>query len=449
MNKPEHMQDLFQDFIRKHKLLDEGDRVLLAISGGMDSMVMADLFLRLPYSIAIAHCNFQLRGQDAEKDESFVRSFAEKHRLKFFLKRFATAAYAGQKKLSIQMAARELRYHFLENTRKNEAYAAIATAHHIDDAIETLFINIMRGTGISGLKGIPRKNKNVIRPLLFATKNELSKYASEQKLNFREDRSNTDEKYLRNKIRHQIMPVMNEINPSLTGNMQLFFEQMEATNDIYQLAIAGHKKNCFRYHQNETHLLIKPLLSLSHADTILFELLREYDFSPGQCRDIYNNLDAQSGKCFFSESHRVIKNRDHLIITPICNEKKEKQVHLILPDTKMLHCRENVFRFETGTVDKDTELPENPGTLLADLDKISFPLRLKPWQPGDKIQPIGMAGHKKISDLLIDEKIPLNKKNEIFVLTTGEQVIWVAGLRASETFKITKKTKKYFKAVML
>ncbi len=449
MTTPKDLLSRFNDFIKKHKLLNEGDRVLLAVSGGMDSMVMADLFLHAPYSVAIAHCNFQLRGPDANKDEAFVKAFAEKHRLDFFSKKFDTASYVRQHKLSIQMAARELRYAFLESIRKQEGFNAVATAHHIDDAIETLFINIIRGTGINGLKGIPIKNNSVIRPLLFATKDDFRKYASEKKLRYRIDESNKDEKYLRNKVRQRLIPDMKEINPSLNKSMQVFFEQMEAVSDIYQRAISVHKKQCLRYYRDETHLFIKPLLLIPHAETILFELLKEYGFSAAQCHDIFKALGSQAGKRFFSASHCLIKDRDYLIIIPVVKDKEGVHEHHIHPETKSIICIESVFRFETGDFDDDTELPENALTLLADYDRLSFPLSLGPWQPGDRIQPMGMAGHKKISDILIDKKIPLNKKNDILVLSSGGQVIWVPGIRASEKFKITKKTKKYFKAVML
>lgn len=449
MTTPEDMLELFGEFIKKHKLLNEGDSVLLAVSGGMDSMVMADLFLHASYSFAIAHCNFQLRGPDAEADEAFVKAFAEKHRLDFFSKKFDTASYARQHKLSIQMAARELRYHYLENIREKEAYTAIATAHHLDDSIETLFINIIRGTGIGGLKGIPIKNNSVIRPLLFATKDALRDYATEKKLVYRHDKSNTDEKYLRNKIRHRLIPVMQEINPSLDESMMAFLEKMQAVNDLYQQTIAVHKKHCLRYYKDETHLLLKPLLSLPNAETILFELLREYGFSSAQCRDIYKALDTRAGKRFVSGTHSLAKDRGCFIIKALCEKETGKPVQLILPGTRMISAGDKIFRFETGALDDDTELPENARTLLADFDKLSFPLSLEPWQPGDRIQPMGMKGHKKVSDILIDDKIPLNKKNDILVLSSGGQLIWIPGIRASEKFKITKKTKKYFKAVML
>ncbi len=449
MTAPKDLLSRLNDFIKKHKLLNENDSVLLAVSGGIDSLVMADLFLHSQYSFAIAHCNFQLRGQDADEDEAFVQAFAERHRLDFFSTKFDTTAYARQNKLSIQMAARELRYQYLENIRKTEAYKTIATAHHLDDAIETLFINIIRGTGISGLKGIPVKNNKVIRPLLFATKDELTDYASAKKLVYRTDKSNKDEKYLRNKIRQRLMPVMKEINPSLNESMKEFFEKLQAVNDIYQQAITHHKKNVLRYYPDETHLLLKPLSLLTNAETILFELLREYGFSSAQCRDIYRARDTQPGKRFFSGSHSLTKDRECLIISRIDDESEETPVHQIHQETKTLSYSDTLFRFETGIRDADTDLPKNARTLLADFEKLDFPLRLRPWKDGDKIQPIGMAGHKKISDILIDEKIPLNKKNDILVLTCSEQVIWIPGIRASEKFKITNKTKKYFKAVML
>lgn len=439
------MYNRFIEFINQNALLKKGDRVLLAVSGGMDSMAMAELFRQSEYQYAIAHCNFQLREKTADDDEAFVRSYARDLQLDFFSRKFDTAAYASQKKISIQMAARELRYDWLEEVREQNGYHSVATAHHFNDSIETLFINILRGTGVAGLKGIPKKTQYIVRPLLFATRADIQEFMQKQNLRFREDASNLEMKYLRNMIRHRLVPLLHEINPSVTGNLRHFFDRMEAAEAFYLNTIKNQQKYFLRFSENATEILIDQLIEQAFPETMLYESLKGYGFSPSQSSDIFNNLHAQAGKTFESASHTLVKDRETLIICPreATNLPSE---HTIDEAICNLDYGKHSFRFETGKVDDEFEIPKKATTLMADKDKLTFPLLLRHWQPGDKLAPLGMKGHKKVSDILIDKKIPLPHKKDIMVLISGSEIVWVAGIAASEGFKITNDTTDYFMA---
>jgi tRNA(Ile)-lysidine synthase len=435
----------FIEFINQNGLLKKDDRVLLAISGGMDSMVMAELFGQSDFNYAMAHCNFQLRGQDADKDEAFVKEKANNLQVDFFSKKFNTAAYAAQEKSSIQMAARNLRYDWLEGIREQNGFHAVATAHHFDDSVETLFINILRGTGVNGLKGIPKQNRQVIRPLLFATREEIMEYVKQYNVSYREDASNLEDKYLRNKLRHQLIPLLRELTPYLNDNLKQFFDRMEIAEAFYHKAIDNEKKAVLRFYENEVHILINPLLKQPFATTILYEILKEYGFNPSQSGDIYNSLHAQPGKTFISGSHNLVRDRKALIIFPGRSSDTLPE-HSVQEDMNHLDCSTFIFRFHTGVVDNEFVMPRNPKTLAADKNKLHFPLTLRKWQPGDKLIPLGMKGHKKVSDILIDNKIPFHKKKDVMVLLSGNEIVWVAGVHASEVFKISNDTTHYFMA---
>ncbi len=441
------MQKRFNAFIEQNHLLKKGDKVLLAISGGVDSMVMAYLFDLSAIPFGIAHCNFQLRGEDSDHDEAFVRNASETFHVPFFSKRFQTVEYAKQEKQSIQMAARTMRYEWLEQIRTKNSFQWVATAHHLDDCIETLFLNISRGTGISGLTGIPKKNKKVIRPLLFANKEEINDFARKDKISFREDRSNLESSYKRNKIRHQLIPLLQELNPSFPNNMKEFFSHMKATEKLYHTTLDQFKKACLRYQQNETHIISKELLKLPHPETVLFEIIKDFNFHPSQTRDVFNAISGQPGKQFFSETHELIKDRDNLIITSL-KEKNKPETFSVFPDTKEIRMGQHCFQFKTGEMKPGHELPRDANSFLADIDKLHFPLKLRFWKSGDYIIPLGMKGRKKISDLLTNEKIPVHRKREFPVLISGQEVVWVPELRASEKTKITKNTKNYFFAIL-
>lgn len=444
------MYNRFIKYIETHRLLEKDNRVLLAISGGLDSVVLATLLSQSPYQFGMVHCNFKLRGEDSDIDEAFVKSLAEEMQVKFVSKNFDTYSYAQEHKMSVQMAARAIRYAFFEKVRAREGYDAIATAHHLDDSIETLIINISRGTGLSGLKGIPKKNNKIIRPLLFASRDDVESFAKLNQLSFREDRSNKEEKYLRNKIRHRLLPIWRNINPDINRSIQYLFDRMEATEAIFSDTINKFKQVCFRFTENETQIVIRQLLRLPQPRTVLYEFIKEYGFNSAQANDIFNSISGQAGKVFSSITHKLIKDRDYIIIIPVRHANFQKKEFIIDRDADSLTTGSLKLIFNHGTIQYDSiQLPKNSKTLMADADKLCFPLILRHWRIGDTMAPLGMTGRKKISDILIDEKTPLHKKDEIMVLCSGDEIVWLVGVRVAESIKITKKTKKYFLARLL
>ena len=422
--------------------------MLLAVSGGMDSMAMAELFRASPYPFAIAHCNFQLRGRESEKDQAFVEQQAVALGVDCYTERFDTESYAQQHKLSIQMAARELRYDWLEEMRQRTGSDAIATGHHLDDAIETLLINMSRGTGVEGLKGIPRKNQNVIRPMLFTGRKEIADFVREYKLPYREDHSNQETKYLRNKIRHQVLPVLKEINPELCGTIDEFFSRMHAAATFYHLKVDQAREACVQQSGKETHILLRPLLHLAHPDILLYEFLKDFGFTPATCRDIFKKIRVQPGREFTSATHHLLKDREKLIIYPADEHAGPVRAREVYAGDKDLQSGKQHFTFRAGHIEEISKLPTDPHVLTADLDKLEFPLLLRPWQAGDKIVPLGMKGHKKVSDLLTEEKVPRHKKEDIQVLVSEDRIVWVAGIRPSDEFKVTENTSSFYQVTI-
>ena len=437
------MQEAFERHISENDLLKKGERVLLAVSGGMDSMVMVELFRKSGYSFDLAHCNFLLRAQDSDADEAFVKASAQQLKRQFFCERFQTVSYAAEHGISVQMAARTLRYQWLESIRKEQGYDAIATAHHLDDAIETLFINLARGTGISGLTGIPLKTNHVIRPLLFASRKDIEDYANDHGVEFREDLSNKELKYTRNKIRHQVIGVLNEINPGFSGTMQSFFERMEALETIYRMTTEAKKQASVKQLGEEVHVSIQALSKLPVPHVFLHEFLKEYGFTQNVCRQMIVCMHGRPGKTFSSETHMAVKDREVFIVFPIKTNPEIANVE-VNKNTREVQLGQQRFICESGPMDDQISLPDGPETLLADFDRLRFPLVIRPWQPGDKMVPLGMSGQKKISDILTEEKIPLHRKQQVLVLISAGQIAWLPGIRADNRFKITKQTKNYF-----
>jgi tRNA(Ile)-lysidine synthase len=437
----------FLEFISKQGLFDNTDRILLAVSGGMDSMVMTSLFHASVFRFALAHCNFQLRGEDAAMDQKLVEETARNINVPFFTTSFDTLSIARDQHLSVQMAARKLRYDWLEETRKKQLFNYVATAHHLDDSIETLIINLSRGTGIGGLTGIPRKNQHLVRPLLFASREEIRAYAREHKIMYREDQSNNEQHYIRNKIRHTISPRLEEINPSFRKTLSDFFDTMEATQNVYKWAIKQQKLNCIRLKENETEILTSILVQQPEPESLLFEILREYNFSPKISKEIFDRLYAQSGKHFFSESHILLKDRDKLLIYPR-KATPAHPVYYVEENTRLLDAGESFFRFHSlkrEDIDEH-ELNTSPETVFLDQKLLQFPLLLRRWKPGDRFTPLGMNGSKKISDLLTEKKVPRHKKSKTWVLVSAGTIVWVAGIRSDQHHKVSNATKQVFTA---
>ncbi len=453
------MRGKFVKYIQQHRLITDGSRVLLAVSGGMDSMVMTELFRQSAWPFAILHCNFKLRGSDADRDQQLVKETAKRLDVPFFVQAFDTEAEARKSGESIQMAARRLRYEWMEKVRSEHGYQAIATAHHHDDAIETLLINITRGTGISGLKSIPKKAGHIIRPLLFASREEIAAYCHESGLSYREDLSNKETKYARNKIRHEVLPALKELNPSISSTMARFFERMAATDDIYAEMISQQKQQCTRKDGNQLLISLPGIRALPWPSVFLYEMIREYGFSESQCADLIDDPHAQPGKSVHSDTHSALIDRTEIIVYPTdaYPDRKTSATAFAYVDAptetragdktgSTATWGEQVFHFHSGEMEQHIDLPDGPHALMADLDKLSFPLVLRQWKAGDTLVPLGMKGTKKVSDLLTDVKMPLHKKKKVLVLTTAKnEIIWVVGVRADDRFKITPGTKRYLR----
>nr|MBA3704911.1 tRNA lysidine(34) synthetase TilS [Bacteroidota bacterium] len=433
-------------YIKKENLFNPSDKLLLTVSGGIDSVVMCELFHQAELNFAIAHCDFQLRGKESKKDALFVKQLAKKYKVPFFCKQFDTAAYADGIGISIQMAARDMRYEWFEEIRKNEKFHFIATAHHQDDSIETFFINLIRGTGISGLHGIMSKQGRIIRPLLFTNKTGLEAFAKKHGLKHREDSSNQSDKYVRNKIRHHVIPVLKELNPVFENSFNNTIQRLRDVEAIYKLEVENKRSKIVIQGENTITINIQQLKNLNRTCTYLYEFLKPYDFNADTVESIFNSLDAESGKQFFSATHRLVKDRGFLKI-----EIRK-------------------FNFESGIssfkfhIDKDQKqlvvdglklkfkllfkLPklnfQNPTSAFIDLDKLKFPLEVRKWQKGDTFYPLGMKGKKKLSDFFIDKKLSLHQKENIWLLSSQGKIVWVIGLRIDDRFKITDKTKKIY-----
>jgi len=433
----------FKAFIVAEKLISVKDRVLLAVSGGIDSVVMCDLFYRAGFTFDIAHCNFNLRGKESDEDEMFVENLAKKYKVAFHCKRFPTKKIAKEKKLSIQMAARELRYQWFDEIRRNENYQFIATAHHLDDQIETFFINLLRSTGIAGLHGILPCQKNLIRPLLFTYRENINAYARKHNLAFLEDSSNVETKYLRNKIRHEIIPIFREINQSFPQVLTETIRRMRETEMIFLDTIEKVRKEIFHEDKNGIHILMDDLKKLNPCNLYAFELLSQFGFNEAIITDICHLPDDVSGEKFYSQTHRLIRNRKELIITPIPGKKEARIKNTLVSireDQKEIR-RPIHLRFEKMTKLKDFIIEPSKETANLDLHKISFPLILRKWEKGDSFYPFGMNKKKKLSDFFIDRKLSLPAKENIWLLCSGSNILWVTGQRIDNRFRVTSHTK--------
>ncbi|HEY4784801.1 MAG TPA: tRNA lysidine(34) synthetase TilS [Bacteroidales bacterium] len=417
-------------------------KFLLAVSGGIDSMVMMHLFYRLKSSCAVVHCNFQLRGEESDGDEAFVREQASKLYYKAFVTRFETEEYALENHLSIQMAARELRYTWFEKLLKVHQFDFISVAHNRDDAIETFFINLARGSGIAGLTGMRPTNGNVIRPLLSASRAEIEQYANENGITFREDSSNASDKYLRNYIRHQLIPDFEEAFPHFRETMAQNLEKLNDAYSFYKQAVNDEIDKITRLNEKLLFIDIPQLLTTPASKTVLFEILKNYGFSPATVDEIFNVTRAISGKQFVSATHKLVKDRDCFIVSELENEGNIR--YYVDESTKAI---ENPIHLTLEILDKtmDFLIEKRPTLAFLDYDKLEFPLMLRKWQPGDYFAPLGMNGMKKLSDFFIDQKLSLIDKQNTWLLLSGNHIVWVIGKRIDDRFKVTETTQRILK----
>ncbi len=436
----------FQKNIETLQLFSASDTILVGVSGGVDSVVLLDLLDKAGYSIALAHCNFQLRGEASDLDMKLVAGLARKYDKPLFTTEFDTIQYAGENGISIEMAARELRYKWFEEIRADNHFDWIAVAHHRDDQLETFFLNLARGTGLQGLTGMSPVNGKIIRPLLFASRKAIEAYRFENHLEFREDRSNQDLDYQRNKIRHQLIPLMEELNPSFRGTLSKTMGILQDVYSVYQQEIAEMWSRVSIQKDDDYYISIRELTLLNPLNTCLFEFLKPFRFNSDVVAEIVDSLDGQPGKQFFSPTHRLIIDREYLMIRQ--TTKETDTVCYLEADQSMAEqpVKARVTRIKR---DQQFRMDYSPKVALIDFDKLQFPLLIRKWKAGDYFRPLGMKGFKKVSDYFIDEKFSLADKERTWILANGEQIIWIMGHRLDDRYKITPETKEILRIELL
>jgi len=434
------MQKHFEKFVAEHKLYEPGDKILLAVSGGLDSMVMLHLFIAKKAKIAVAHCNFKLRGKESDADERFVKLFCEKNSIPFYSTKFETKKYANKNQVSIQMAARNLRYEWFEKLRKKISANYISTAHHKTDVTETMLINLLRGTGISGLHGIyPKKNK-LIRPLLFSTRSELEEFATANKITFREDKSNASTDYVRNQLRHWVLPQLAKINPEYEQQFYASSQNINQSELLYRQLIQEKQNTLQQLTKTDIRFSLVNLKKLNPLPTYLYEFLKCYDFTAAVCTEISEAIKGKTGKIFYSASHRLLIDRAALIVSKIETKAQAEQYQINKHD-KVL---EQPIRLSIKTVQNNSKftLKSDKSIAQIDLETIDFPLVLRKWKIGDKFYPLGMKGSKKLSDFFIDSKLSIFEKEKIWLLCSGTKIVWIVNHRLDNRFKVNSTTQK-------
>ncbi|UKM64444.1 tRNA lysidine(34) synthetase TilS [Flavobacteriaceae bacterium GSB9] len=429
------MLNQLKSHIETHLPFLNDSRLLIAVSGGIDSVVLTYLCHELNLDIAMAHCNFSLRGTESDADETFVEALAEDLNIEVFLQRFDTELYAEANKRSIQMAARELRYNWFEELSRQLKYDYILTAHHADDNLETFLINFSRGTGLEGLTGIPEINGRFVRPLLPFSSDDIERFAEKNRIKWRDDSSNKSVKYLRNKLRHEVVPILKQINPSLLQSFQSTLSHLgDASIIIHETIEAFLDKAAEKMENGQMRYKISEFKALKHPKAYLFEVFKAYGFN--EWNDVANLLDAQPGKQLFSAQYRLIKDREYLLlvenqennITEIKVEKKQKEVEMPM----------GVLFFD----EVDAVLEEDAKTIFVDSDKLQYPLIIRKKQVGEVFYPLGMNGKKKkLSKYFKDEKFSLLDKENARLLCSGNAIVWVIGQRADHRFRVDKNTK--------
>ena len=476
-----------QKNIRVQQLLADNDKIIVGVSGGGDSVALLHILYLLGYECIVAHCNFHLRGEESDRDEEFVRKLAEKYSFPFKKIDFDTKKIAAEQKISIEMAARNLRYEYFENLRKEYNAQAIAVAHHADDNIETLLINLTRGTGLKGLTGIPAHNGYVIRPLLCHTRQEIYNYLKDNDLQFIEDSTNNDTTFVRNRFRHEIIPALEKINPSVRKTLNETILRFTEIEKFYQEKIEEVKNQIVNIEDSDKSqndglsIDIKNLLQQKNHKIILYEILSQYGFNADTINKIENCLQKNSGQIFYSEKYKILHDRDLLIVeaynnspviagydpqspvlrgisafagTRLCrlaqprmtDRIEEKPFFISENDSKITKPINLSIKKYASTA--DFEIKKSKNIAYFDADKLTFPLEIRHWQKGDSFVPFGMKGQKKLSDFFINEKISRFDKEKIYLLLSGKEVAWVVGLRSSEKFKITSGTKKIIEIVL-
>lgn len=430
------MKNKVQHFITEKSLFAREDKLILGISGGADSVCLMHILLALGYSFEMAHCNFNLRGKESDEDENFVKQLAEKHQLKLHIKHFDTENYAIENKISTQMAARDLRYAWFHDLLSSQNAKYIAIAHHTNDDVETFFINLLRGSGLKGLLGISEKTASIVRPLMGVSRAEIESYLNNNKLSYRDDSSNSSVKYLRNKIRHELMPLLAEMNPSIQQTITDEMKILEGVSQVYSSKIEEVRKEIKQEENGIIKFNISNLLALNPLQNYLYELLSPYGFMTVE--SIAKSLKGQSGKQFFSSTHSLLVDREYILISKL--EVKINELISIEQTTEEITIPINIRFSKTDNI----ELVKDRNVAQLDFEKLQFPLILRKWEEGDKFMPLGMKNFKKLSDYFIDNKFSIFDKNKQWLLCSNNDIVWVVGHRIDERYKLQSKTKKVY-----
>ncbi|MBD2703252.1 tRNA lysidine(34) synthetase TilS [Spirosoma sp. BT702] len=430
----------FLAFINGKELVEPTGRVLLAVSGGLDSMVMARLFHRAGQSFAIAHVNFGLRGDESEADALFVANKAAEYGVPFHLTHFDTTAIAAQSNVSIQMAARQLRYAWFNELLINHHYVSIATAHHQNDVLETVLLNLTRGTGLAGLHGIAVRQGDLIRPMLFATREQLTVYAEEQHVTYREDSSNQSDKYARNRIRHHVVPVLTSLNPSLWYTWPRTVEKLRAAEKLVQEELNRSWQQLVIVENERVWLPLDKLTGVSEVAFRLGEWLKPFGFTADQVTQLVATFQKPAGQVFQSATHRIVHERSGLLLEPLSDRNDFAIVLDSYPNQLVTLPGDVTLQFELFEKPADFHPPTNSAVAYLDADKLTFPLTIRPWQQGDRFHPLGLKGSKLVSDLLNDLKVSRSERSNTNVLLSKGAIVWVIGRRISHLFRVTDDT---------
>ncbi|MEM7485960.1 MAG: tRNA lysidine(34) synthetase TilS [Bacteroidota bacterium] len=434
------MLEQFAEHIKTNFSFLNGKRLILACSGGVDSVVLAHLATKAGLDITLAHCNFQLRGKESDEDKVFVGNLAKQLKTSFLVESFNTDQYAQKHKVSIQMAARELRYNWFDDILKTEGFDYVLTAHHADDSLETFMINLSRGTGIEGLSGIPEQNGKVIRPLLNFSRTDILNYAKNENIKWREDSSNVENKYLRNKIRLEIVPKLKELHPAFLDNFQKTQNHLCQTDALLKNHIGELKALLFHKTDNHYRINLNELLKLQPVEAYLYRFFHEFGFT--EWDNVKALLTGNSGKEVQSKTHKLLKDRTHLILRE--QESQKNEVFDISENSKAIEYPVHLQFEEVNTIENTSR-----NVVFLDKEKLNYPLLLRNWEKGDYFYPFGMQGKKKISKFFKDEKIDVYSKSKQWLLCSHDAIIWVVGKRMDERFKVDVSTKNILKITLL
>lgn len=431
------MLRIIKSYILQNDLLSPSATVIVGLSGGADSMAMLDVLTLLGYRCIAAHCNFHLRGEESDRDADFVKKWCKSIDIEFVSIDFDTTGYASDKKISIEMAARELRYRWFEIIRSEYQAEAIAVAHHRDDSVETVLMNLVRGTGIKGLTGIAPKNEKIIRPMLCTTRQQIETYLKNRSIPFVTDSTNNEDLYTRNYLRINVLPMLQKLNPSVTDAIFRTSQNLREAEKMYHAATERAKSIVF----DGEKIDITALLTEASPISVLFEILAPLGFNPTVIEDVCGALQAESGKIFVGERFRIIKDRDFLLLDPISTIMGNEDVFYIQSDTREM---EVPIRLIFSQEKKSVPIKKNRLWLYADMDKLAFPLVLRRWQQGDWFIPFGMKGRKKLSDYFSDQKFSLKDKENAWILVSDKEIVWIVGERSDNRIRVTDKTENVF-----